>query len=265
MYSPLTIASKYLRYLLTASNGKGHGVHSPFVFELIEKVLNDKKEYECYQPIENIRKQLLQKTNIIEVEDFGAGSSVIKTKQRKISAIAASSLKPKKYAQLLYRIANYYQPKHLIELGTSLGITASYLSIACPNGKLCSFEGSKAIADIAKKNLESTGSKNSEVYTGEFSKTLPDYLNNNLPVDFAFIDGNHRKEPTLTYFRWLLEHSNDYTIMVFDDIHWSKEMEEAWEAVKQHAAVTLTIDLFFIGLIFFRKEFKVKQHFSIRY
>ena len=207
----------------------------------------------------------MQNNNSIEVEDFGAGSSVIKTNQRKISAIAASSLKPKKYAQLLYRIANYYQPKHIIELGTSLGITASYLSSACPNGKLSSFEGSKAIAEIAKMNLENTGSKNSEVYTGEFNQTLPDYLNHNSPIDFAFIDGNHRKEPTLTYFKWLLEHSNDYTIMVFDDIHWSKEMEEAWDMVKQHSAVTLSIDLFFIGVVFFRKEFKVKQHFSIRY
>lgn len=265
MYHPLTIASKYLRYLLTASNGKGHGVHSPFVYEFIEKVLNDKKEYDCYQPIESIRKELLQNNNSIEIQDFGAGSSVIKTNQRKISVIAASSLKPKKYAQLLYRIANFYQPKHIIELGTSLGITASYLSSACPNGKLSSFEGSKTIADIAKKNLESTGGKNSEVCTGEFSKTLPEYLKNNSSVDFAFIDGNHRKEPTLNYFNWLLESSNDYTIMVFDDIHWSKEMEEAWEMVKQHRSVTLTIDLFFIGLVFFRKEFKVKQHFSIRY
>ncbi len=227
--------------------------------------MNDKKQYECYQPIETQRKNLLGNNESIEVEDFGAGSTVIKTKKRKINAIAASSLKSKKYAQLLFRIVKFYQPKHIIELGTSFGITASYLSSACPNGKLSSFEGSKAIANIAKKNLEATGCKNSEVYTGEFSKTLPEYLKTNNTVDFAFIDGNHKKEPTIKYFNWLLEHSNDYTIMVFDDIHWSKEMEEAWESIKKHESVSLSIDLFFIGLIFFRKEFKVKQHFIIRH
>ncbi|MBU3715006.1 MAG: class I SAM-dependent methyltransferase [Ferruginibacter sp.] len=265
MYSAFTISRKFLKYWISASNGKGHGIHSPFVYEFIEKVLNDKKQYECYQPIETQRKNLLSNNESIEVEDFGAGSTVIKTKKRKINAIAGSSLKPKKYAQLLFRIAKFYQPKHIIELGTSLGITASYLSSACPNGKLSSFEGSKAIANIAKKNLKTTGCNNSEVYIGEFSKTLPEYLKTNNTVDFAFIDGNHKKEPTINYFNWILEHSNDYTIMVFDDIYWSKEMEEAWESIKKHESVTLSIDLFFIGLIFLRKEFKVKQHFIIRY
>ena len=265
LYHPLTIATKYLRYLLTASNGKGHGVHSPFVYEFIEKVLNDKNQYEYYLPIESIRKELLQNNNSIEVEDFGAGSSVIKTKQRKISAIAASSLKPKKYAQLIFRIASYYQPKHIIELGTSLGITASYLSCACPKAIVASFEGANAVADIAEKNLKSIGSKNLQIHVGEFSKTLPEYLSKNSTIDLAFIDGNHRKIPTIEYFNQILQYSNDYTIMIFDDIHWSKEMEEAWETIKQNPSVTLSMDLFFIGLVFFRKEFKVKQHFSIRY
>ena len=108
MHSPFKLAKKYVRYYLTASNGNGHGVHSPFVFEFIKYVLNDKKKYPCYDPIEKVRKNLLDNNDLIEIEDFGAGSTIIKSKQRVVKNIAASSLKPKKYSQLLFRIIQYY-------------------------------------------------------------------------------------------------------------------------------------------------------------
>jgi predicted O-methyltransferase YrrM len=84
-------------------------------------------------------------------------------------------------------------------------------------------------------------------------------------IDMAFVDGNHRYEPTVRYFKELLPAMHEYSILIFDDIHWSKEMEQAWEEIKQDESVTLSIDLFFIGLIFFRKEQKIKQHFVIRF
>ena len=128
MYSPFQLAKKYLHYYFTASNGKGHGVHSPFVFEFINNVLKDTKQYDCYSSIEKQRQLLLQNENAIEVEDFGAGSSVMKSNKRVIKQIAASSLKPKKFAQLLFRIVRYYKPETILELGTSLGITTAYLA-----------------------------------------------------------------------------------------------------------------------------------------
>ena len=128
MFTRFQLAKKYLHYYITASNGKGHGVHSPFVFDFIKNVKNDKKEYTCYEMIEQQRKKLLADETIIDVEDFGAGSSVMKTNKRAVKNIAQSSLKPKKYAQLLFRMVQHYQPKTIIELGTSLGITTSYLA-----------------------------------------------------------------------------------------------------------------------------------------
>jgi predicted O-methyltransferase YrrM len=265
LYSPFQLAKKYIRYYLTASNGKGHGVHSPFVYDLISKVLNDKKEQASYEIIEKKREELLNNDTVIEVEDFGAGSSVMKSNTRMIKNIAASSLKPKKFAQLLYRLVRYYQPKTILELGTSLGITTCYLAKGKNQAKVFTCEGSSSIAAIAQKNFQELQIKNIRLTQGDFAKTLQPLLNELGKVDFAFIDGNHRKEPTLEYFSKLLNHSTSSTILIFDDIHWSEEMEAAWNEIQQHPSVTLTIDLFFIGLVFINPDFKVKQHFAIRF
>ena len=265
MYSTFQLTKKFIQYFLTASNGKGHGIHSPFVYNFIEKILTDKKEYICYSTIEAQRKILLQDETVIEVEDFGAGSTVIKTNKRVVKKIAASSLKSKKFAQLLYRIVQYYQPKTIVELGTSLGITSSYLAAGSTITKLFTFEGSANIAAKATQiftNLEYT---NLTLVEGDFAKTLPPLLSSLQEIDLAFIDGNHKKEPTLNYFHQLLQHSTNSTILIFDDIHWSAEMEAAWKQIKKHAKVTLTIDLFFIGLVFINTDFKEKQHFKIRF
>jgi predicted O-methyltransferase YrrM len=265
MYTPFQLAKKYLHYYLIASNGKGHGVHSPFVFDLINKVLKDTKQYDCYSAIEKQRQQLLQNEEVIEVEDFGAGSSMLKSNKRVIKNIAASSLKPKKFAQLLFRIVHYYQPNTILELGTSLGITTAYLAKGNEKGKVFTCEGSSSIAAIAEKNFAALQINNVELTQGDFAKTLQPLLNQIGTVDFAFVDGNHRKEPTVAYFTKLLNFSTHSTILIFDDIHWSEEMEAAWEQIKNHPSVTLTVDLFFIGLVFINPDFKVKQHFVIRF
>jgi len=265
MYSSLQLSKKYLHYLLTAQNGKGHGVHSPFVFDFIIHVLNDKKNYDCYQKIESVRKQLLKNNETIEVEDFGAGSAVIPFKNRIVKGIAASSLKKKKYAQLLFRIAKYYDAKTIVELGTSFGITTSYLASANADSKVFTFEGAKNIAAIAAKNFYELHLKNIELMEGSFEKTLPFISNKIEKIDLLFVDGNHRKDPTLEYFHFFLSKATNNSIFIFDDIHWSKEMEEAWKQVQTHDSVTLTIDLFFVGLVFFSTDFKVKQHFTVRF
>ncbi len=265
MYTRFQLAKKYLHYYLTASSGKGHGIHSPFVFDLIKNVLRDKKEYSWYPIIEKGRAQLLKQKEEIEVEDFGAGSAVIKTNKRVVADIAASSLKPVKYAQLLFRIVQYYKPKKIVELGTSFGITTTYLAAGNPHAQVHTLEGAPAIANIAGKTFTTVGLKNIQLTTGDFKKMLPGLLSNMQTVDLAFIDGNHRMEPTLNYFQQLLNHSTSSTILIFDDIHWSAEMEAAWAAIKQHPSVTLTIDLFFIGIVFLNPDFKIPQHYSIRF
>ena len=265
MYSKFQLAKKYFHYWRTASNGKGHGIHSPFVFVFVKFILNDQKKYSCYSEIESLRKKLLNDNLSIEVEDFGAGSAVIKTNKRIVSKIAASSLKPKKFSQLLFRIAQYYKPATILELGTSFGITSSYLANGNKDAFVYTLEGAGSIAAIAKENFKNLRLNNVHLIQGDFQQTLPAVINDIKKIDLAFIDGNHRKDPTLEYFTKLLDLSTSSTILIFDDIHWSKEMEEAWTEIQQYPAVTLTIDLFFIGLVFINPDFKVKQHFSIRF
>lgn len=265
MFSKFQLAKKYAQYYLTASNGNGHGIHSPFVFDFVKHVLNDKKSYPAYKRIENMRKKMLDDSTLINVEDFGAGSSVIKTNTRVVSAVAASSLKPKKYAQLLYRMVQYYKPRTVVELGTSFGITTAYLASANTASKVFTCEGSPAIASIAKQNFETLQLNNVQLTEGDFTQTLSPLLSNLNTVDFAFADGNHRKQPTLDYFSQLLKHATPNSILVFDDIHWSTDMEEGWELIKKHKRVTLTIDLFFIGIVLIDPVFKTQQHFIIRF
>jgi predicted O-methyltransferase YrrM len=265
MYSPAQLALKYLNYYLNASNGRGHGTHSPFIFGFITKILNDKTFYPEYEKVEALRKQLVNDNTILEVEDFGAGSTVDKKSKRSISSIAKNAAKPRKFGQLLFRMIKHYQPETILELGTSLGITTSYLSLAKSDARLITMEGSKEIAATAKENFKTLGSKDIELIEGNFDNTLSSVVRGLSSVDFCFIDGNHRQEPTERYFKELLAKTNNDSILVFDDIHWSSEMEAAWETIKNNAAVTCSIDLFFIGIVLFRKELKEKQHFTIRF
>jgi predicted O-methyltransferase YrrM len=152
-----------------------------------------------------------------------------------------------------------------VELGTSLGITTCYMAKGNEKATVYTCEGSAAIAAIAKSSFAGQQAKNIELAEGDFARTLQPLLNKIGKIDFAFVDGNHRKEPTIEYFNKLLNHSTPSTILIFDDIHWSADMEAAWKEIQGHPAVTLTIDLFFIGLVFINPDFKVKQHFVIRF
>lgn len=235
------------------------------MYDFITHVLLDKNERLAFQEIEQHRKLLLKNKSLILVEDFGAGSVVLKKKKRRIDQIAASSLKSKKYAQLLYRIAEYYQPESVIELGTSFGITTAYLAKSHEKIQIITFEGAPEVAAMAQKTFSDLQISNIELYVGDFNLRLPEYLESKPKINLAFMDGNHRRQPTLHYFNQIIQHTHSSSILIFDDIHWSAEMEAAWEEIKNHPSVTLSIDLFFIGLVFFRKDFKVKQHFTIQF
>jgi predicted O-methyltransferase YrrM len=265
VYSSSKLATKYLNYYIHASNSKGHGIHSPFVFDFIVNVLNNKK---CYQPpveLEQLRKQLLNDKRIIPMQELGAGSRTSSVNQRAVSHIAKSALKPKRLAQVLYRLTKHYEPKTIIELGTSLGLTTAYLSKANSASEIVTIEGNGPTAAIAHENFQKLNCSNIRLLQGNFDSVLPSFIDQLNSVDLGYIDGNHRYKPTMDYFHQLLTKSDDATILVFDDIHWSAEMEQAWHEIKSHPSVQYTVDIFFLGFVFFRKEFKVKQNFTIRF
>jgi len=238
-------------------------IHSPFIFELATAVLYDRTKYPVYQETEEIRKNMLQDNKTIAVEDFGAGSRNRTGTHRKVSSIARNSLKPAKYAQLLYRLARYYQPVNILEIGTSLGITTSYLAKSHENARVTTMEGAPTIAAIARGNFDRQQLGNVRIIEGKFENGLTQTLHTMQQVDLAYIDGNHKKLPTLTYFEQILPFTHNNSIIIFDDIYWSNEMKEAWAEIVNNQSVTITIDLFQMGIALFRKESKAKEHFRI--
>ena len=265
MYTKWQLARKYIHFYLRASNGKGHGTHSPFIFHFITKILNYSFPYPEYKIPEDLRKKLISDQTVLTIDDIGAGSSYGKSNKRTVSSIVKNSVKSKKIGQLLFRIVNKYKPTTILELGTSLGITTSYLALANPDATVMTLEGAREVARMAQKNFAAMHLSNIILKEGNFDATLSTAVQGFPVVDLAFIDGNHRQEPTERYFQELMLKSHNNSVFIFDDIHWSHEMEQAWATIKAHPSVTCTIDLFFIGIVFFRQEFLEKSHFSIRY
>lgn len=252
-------------YLLHRFNAKSrHGVHSPFVYRLVDEIIYDFQPKKVYAEIENLRKVLLNDDHFITVTDLGAGSHVNNNKQKKVSQIAKNALKPPRLAQLIYRLATDLKPRNIIELGTCLGITSLYLQKASPEAKVYTLEGCPQTAGEAQKIFNQSGENHIKLITGDFDNNLQPLINSLDRLDLVYIDGNHQKQATLNYFNWCLPKVHENTMLIFDDIYWSKGMEEAWNIIKAHPDVTITVDLFWIGLVFFKKG-QAKEDFLIRY
>jgi len=259
----VTIIKSYLKFLYNSKNE--HGVHSPFVFDLVTKCFYDKKKYQEYQALSEYRKFLLKSKTTIEVTDFGAGSRVFKSNKRQISMIAKTAGISPKRAELLFRITKYFQPDTILEIGTSLGLATSALSLGNSNAKITSLEGCPQTMAVAKNLFQVSGFKlqNIEFINTEFSSYLKNQQLTTVNRQLIYFDGNHSKKATLEYFELLLPTITKETVWIFDDIHWSSDMEEAWEIIKNHPKVTVTIDTFQWGIVFFRTE-QEKEHFTIR-
>ena len=256
----------YLKFLFHSKNE--HGVHSPFVFDLVTKCFYDATKYQEYEVLKSYRKSLLENKNTIEVTDFGAGSRVFKSNVREISKIAQTAGITPKNAELLFRIVRYFQPKSILEIGTSLGLATSALSLGNSNAKIITLEGCPNTQKQAQVQLQSRSFgtnlnfQNIEFVTTEFSNYFKTHHPSPITHHLIYFDGNHSKKATLAYFEALLPTISNDSVWIFDDIHWSADMEEAWEIIKKHPKVSVTIDTFQWGIVFFRAE-QEKEHFII--
>ena len=250
----------YIKNWFTSHSRRGDGVHSPFVFSFITDVKNEKNPYYAFDAIEQIRKNLLQDKSTIQVTDFGTGTS----RRRAVCDIEKHSAKSAKEAQLLFRMIRTYQPKTIIDLGTCLGTSTLYLACGNPSARVLTFEGCPATAQIARTNFKNCNCSNIQLYIGDIDNTLPQTLATLPEIDFVFFDANHKKEPTITYFQHCLSKVSPYGIFVFDDIHWSEDMQAAWEIIRKHPQVSVSIDLFYVGILFFNPELK-RAHYNIKF
>jgi predicted O-methyltransferase YrrM len=249
----------FIRYFFRANNA--HDIHSPFVFEFYNNIFKLKPVFPDFNFIEAERNKLLANNSTINRQDFGAGTK--KNTPEKISSLAKTSLKPKKWSQLLFRIVKYYNYKTIIDLGTSFGVTTAYLAKANNDVEVYTFEGCPETLKIAQSTFKNLRIQNVNCIEGNIDVTLGDTLKKIKQIDLAFFDANHKEEPTLRYFDKCLKLKAENACFIFDDIYWSEEMKNAWERVKSHEEVSISIDLFFVGLVFFRKGIK-KQHFVLK-
>jgi predicted O-methyltransferase YrrM len=258
----LFLIKQYLKYRLKAKNL--HGVHSPFVYAFNKDVVNDTRHFYAFDAIADLRKNLLQNTNTITITDFGAGSKHTNSNVRRICDIAKLAGKRHEHGALLYRMVDAYNCTNILELGTSMGLGTAYMASANTSAKVHTIEGCSAIAKQASLNFERLVLMNIQQYVGDFDVVLPDFLQKSGALDFVFVDGNHLYKPTIAYFEMLLPKLASKAFLVFDDIHWSKEMHDAWQVIIADKRVMLSIDVFQFGICVFDPSFKEKQHFIIK-
>lgn len=255
------LLKEYFRFYISAGNQ--YALHSPFLYRLYLKVIRtshpNKKEI---SDIEGIRQSYLKNNTTLTYTDPGAGSRTMK-RARKISSIVKTAVKPKKQAKLLYRLCQEHQPNNIIELGTSLGISTAYMAKACPQANVITIEGVPEVHKIALGTFQTLALTNVTSLQGLFQDKLPSILASTTP-DLVYIDGHHTKEATLAYFHMTLPKVHENTLIIVDDIYWSAGMKEAWVEICAHEEVTVSIDLFHFGLIYFKKT-QPKQHFKLRF
>jgi len=251
----------YLKHLTKAKTR--HGVHSPFVYRLVDNVIYDIQTKSVYQDIEQLRNKLLQDRRSIKIAKTNAECKV-NNKQKLIATIAKCKSRPARLDQLIYRLAAYIKPGNVIESGTCLGISTAYLAKAVPEARIISIQECTDCASIAIENLKKLNIRNVEVLSGNVEVLLPGLIEGIAELDFIVIDRNHTKDAILNYFNWCLPKMSKHSMMVFEDIYRSRKMKSVWKEIKSNPEVSVTIDLFWIGLVFVRKM-QAKEDFKIRF
>lgn len=253
--------SSAFKYVLRA---QGAGlIHSPFVFEVYQHDFDPKHIHFDFQELYHARQRLLSDTSVLQIQDFGAGSTTGAGTERTVASIAKSAVKKAKYAELMYRLMNRHQPNSILEIGTSLGLTSLYLQKAVPKAKVVTLEGAPELCKFSGQLFREQGCPDIEIVEGAFDQTLKQVASRH-QWDVVFVDGNHREKATVDMTQMLLKHASPNALFVIDDIYWSKGMTAAWESLRRMPEFTLSIDLFEMGLLW-RKLPMEKQHFVLRY
>ncbi|MBP1640879.1 MAG: SAM-dependent methyltransferase [Bacteroidetes bacterium] len=250
----------YLRYLIKAGHRKGFGIHSPFVFSLLNDVFYEQLQYYCYERIEGLREELGRTKDVILVTDQGTGGY----KRRKIGDIVKRSAKRTKYAQLLFRLANSNRSETMLELGTCVGLTTLYLSQVNRRGKVITLDADEAVCVVARENFRQFYADNIELHCGRIDDILSKVLKAQQKLDFVFFDANHTQTATLNYFELCLPKAHKDTIFVFDDIHRNAGMYEAWMQICRNPEIRLSIDVYEMGIVFFNEDL-VKQEYIVAF
>ena len=259
--SKINYAWKYIHYLLVSKSHGSKDYQSSFLNDFITNVIRDLKRFD-YKKIDHIRKQMAKDKSKININDFGAGSQKGKGNIRSVRYIVNQTSVRPKYGRFLATFVDWLSPSTIIELGTGTGLSTMYMGVTSTQSRIISIEGCSGIASLAKKNINRLGLDNVEIVTGSFQNILPTILHKLKHNLFVFIDGDHYGDHLVNYYELILPFTNENTVFVFDDIRWSRSMERAWFSLIKRDEVSVSIDIFRMGIIFMKKNFK-KQHYML--
>ncbi len=258
------LLQSFLNYSFRAQSVEILRGYDASVFDLFDVIMNDSHRYYAFDDIEDYRDCLKDSDRQISMVDYGAGSTVFKNNKRRVSSLASNSSVRPKYGRLLFRLANQLKPSLVMELGTSIGISSSYLAKGNVKSRIVTMEGCPETSAIAAETFKALECDNVSLYNEQFDSGLSSKVSAHEEIDLVFIDGNHQKEATLNYFNAFLPKLNETSVLIFDDINWSAGMSEAWQIIRNHPRVTLSVDVFQFGIVFFNSKLN-KEHFVLRY
>ena len=251
-------------YYLFSKHKCGHGIHSPFVYNLVRKVFMNKLNDKALQDVVSIRTYYLQNGNNIFCTDFGTGGNNSIKKHKTVKSITKSSSIKHAYGRLLYYLIKDKNFNTCLELGTSLGISTSYFALANPDMKIITMEGDAEIVKYSTTMFKNQDFKNIQTILGNIDNKLEHTVNYIEKIDFVFIDANHTYDALIKYYNQIAPKLSENSIVVIDDINWSEEMNEAWQIIIKNDAIRISIDVFQMGILFYDKKCS-KEDFVIRF
>ncbi len=248
MFAKLRRNWLYLRYWLKASNGKGHGIHSPFVFKLTTDVLNDTRNFYAFEMIANSVKLRLNDNALVK-------------KDRHLFSVKHQI----KYGQLLFRLVHYFSSQQILEIGYSFGITTAYMAAAKETANVVTLIPDIRHASLTRAACESMQLNNISFEVGSIDEMLQPLLQKIEKVDLCYIHNCFTEDIFMRYFDQLHPFLHAFSVLVIHPIRTDDQATKNWQAMVKRSDIKLTIDLFDIGLIFFRKGRFEKEHFAIRF
>ena len=257
-------AIKYITYIFIARHKKGHGIHSPFLYDLIINTFNNSFQYETYSRIEKLRKIIRTDRQNYIYTNYRPSQNVYTRHPRKVSDVVKKTAISPKHARLIFRLINKFNPNVSLELGTGVGVTTAYIASAKKHNIVYTVDKNNELTDYARHNLQYLDIENVRIINDTFEEAIKKIIRLNKKIDFLLIDGNHTKTATITYLSQMYSLFHNDTIIIIHDIHWSPEMESAWKTIINNPDIKLAIDLFFMGIIFFKSELN-KQNFVIKF
>lgn len=236
---------------------KGFGVHSPFVFSLITKVIEEKCPYYCFQEIELLRKQLLFGEKKITYPDRKCNGRI---KTRAIGSIVKHEAISPKEGALLFRLTNYFKSKHILQIGSNMGLSTLYLTSYAKGLSCIALEHIPEFAEISKQTISRKGRNKVDLRIGEYIKLLPQALNDLHTVDLVFFNTQHETVDNQELFNECLKFVKNETLFIFEGINANNEMRSFWKNVCACPEVTVSLDLFSLGIAVFNKKLHKKNY-----